>query len=489
VRDTGIGIPSDKQQRVFEAFGQADSSTSRKYGGTGLGLTISRQLVEMMGGRIGVESEVGKGSTFYFTACFGLPKDTAEHPVPMRPTSLHQLPVLVVDDNATNRRIFEEMLRNWGMRPVVVDGGQAALDALRRAAQAGEPFPLVLLDGHMPEMDGFTVAGQVRHSPELAGTTLLMLTSAGQPGDVTRCRELGIDTYLTKPVKQSELLDAICTALGTSARDAVSEAATAPAPPRRRPLEVLLAEDNAINQKLAVRLLEKQGHRVTVVGNGREAVAAVEQRRFQLVFLDVQMPEMDGLEAADLIRRREASAGGFSADGGRVPIIAMTAHAMKGDREKCLKAGMNDYVSKPLQVTELWRAIDRLLPAGEPLEAAPPVPPPAEPAAAVIDRTVALERTGGDAQLLQELVQMFLQECPGLLAEIRSAIAAKDAPKLRRLSHTFKGAVSTLAAPAACEAAQRLETMGHQGDLSRTDEAYALLEGAVERLRPVLEAW
>jgi signal transduction histidine kinase/CheY-like chemotaxis protein len=488
VRDTGIGIPPDKQHQIFEAFGQADSSTSRKYGGTGLGLTISQQLVTLMDGRIWVESEVGAGSTFRFIARFGLPNVAAERRV-VRPISLHELPVLVVDDNATNRRIFEEMLRNWGMRPVVVDGGGAALAVLQQAAEAGEPFPLVLLDGHMPEMDGFAVAGQVRGRPELAGATLLMLTSAGQPEDIARCQELGIHAYLMKPVKQSELLDAIFTALGTSARDAESAAPAARAAPRRRPLRVLLAEDNAINQKLAVRLLEKEGHNVTVVGNGREAATAVQTKRFDVVFMDVQMPEMDGLEATALIRQNEASHGGYAPDGGRIPIIAMTAHAMKGDREKCLEVGMSGYVAKPLQVDELWRALDALVPVGDQSAGPQPVLPLPQTAAAIIDWAAALRRTGGDTELLRELVQMFLQECPGLLTEIHAAIAAHDSPKLRRVSHTLKGAVGTFAAQPAYEAAQRLERMGQQGDLNGSDEAYVALEGAIERLRPILSSW
>jgi signal transduction histidine kinase/DNA-binding response OmpR family regulator len=488
VKDTGIGIPPDKQQHIFEAFGQADSSTSRKYGGTGLGLTISHQLVTLMDGRIWVESEVGAGSTFRFIARFGLPEEAAEHRV-VRPISLHELPVLVVDDNATNRRIFEEMLRNWGMRPEVVDGGEAALAALQRAAESGEPFPLVLLDGHMPEMDGFAVAALVRRQAVLAGTTLLMLTSAGQPEDIARCQELGIHAYLMKPVKQSELLDAIFTALGTSAGDAESAAMTAPAALRRRPLRVLLAEDNSINQKLAVRLLEKEGHNISVVGNGREAAAAVQSKRFDVVFMDVQMPEMDGLESTALIRQGEASHGGYAPDGGRIPIIAMTAHAMKGDREKCLEAGMNGYVAKPLQVEELWRALDELVPVRDQPSAPQPNVQATQPAAELFDKAAALKRTGGDTELLRELVQMFLQECPGLLREIHAAIAAHDTPKLRRVSHTLKGAVGTFAAQPAYEAAQRLEQMGQQGDLKGSDETYVALERAIERLRPILATW
>ncbi len=339
VRDTGIGIPADKQALIFEAFSQADASTTRKYGGTGLGLAISQQLVQMMGGRIWVESEVGKGSTFHFTARFGQAQGPAPRPAAAQPTRLHGMRVLVVDDNATNRRILEEVLRAWGVRPLAVDGGAAALTALRQAADAGEPFPLVLLDGHMPEMDGFTLAGHIRRERERGGVALVMLTSAARPEDVARCRELGIDVYLMKPVKQSELFDAVLSALGQALHRDEEAAAPAAAEGPRRPLRVLLAEDHPVNQKLAVRLLEKRGHSVVVAGDGRQALAALDRQPFDLVLMDVQMPDMDGYETAGRIRRAEQGGGR------RLPILAMTAYAMKGDRERCLAAGMDDYVA------------------------------------------------------------------------------------------------------------------------------------------------
>ncbi len=363
VRDTGIGIPAKKQALIFRPFAQADSSTTRKYGGTGLGLTISSHLVSLMGGRLGVDSALGEGSSFHFTARFGLAEGPALRPL-VPPVSLEGLAVLVVDDNATNRRILQELLTNWRMRPTLVGSGQAALTALRQAAARGRPFLLILLDAHMPEMDGFTLAGEILRTPELAGATIIMLTSAGLPGDVARCRELGIAASLMKPFKQSELFDAIVTALGRPLRAAVAAGVALPVEqlPTGSGLRILLAEDNPINQTLAVRLLERRGHSMVVVNNGLEALAALAREPIDVVLMDLQMPEMDGFEATSHIREAEAGSGR------RVPIVAMTAHAMKGDRERCLQAGMDGYVSKPVQPAELFAVLDRLSPRPAPRE-------------------------------------------------------------------------------------------------------------------------
>jgi CheY-like chemotaxis protein len=371
VRDTGIGIPAEKHALIFQSFSQADVSTTRKYGGTGLGLTISARLVEMMGGRIWVESEAGKGSTFHFTAGFGRARSpvgeraAAVDGSPVGPPSvlLRGLPVLVVDDNATNRRILQEVLTNWEMKVTVVDGARPALAALERARGAGEPFSLALIDGHMPGMDGFMLAERIQQSPQTAGTTLVMLASGGQPGEVARCRQLGIASYLLKPIKQSDLLRTITTALRLSGQRAPRPAPAPAQPPQRRPLRILLAEDNLVNQRLAVRLLEKQGHTVAVTGDGTEALALLEQQSFDLVLMDVEMPQMGGFEATGIIREKEKQSGRH------VPIIAMTAHALKGDRERCLAAGMDSYVAKPIQARELWQVIDELSPQSA---AAPP---------------------------------------------------------------------------------------------------------------------
>jgi len=357
VRDTGIGIAPEKQRLIFEAFAQADGSTTRTFGGTGLGLTISSRLVEMMGGQIGMESQLGEGSCFHFRVPVRVAKPAAS-PQAMERAELAGLRVLVVDDNFTNRRILGEMLARWGMKPVLAASGGAALARLQESRRSGDSFALLLTDSNMPEMDGFAFVEQIRQQVDLGKTTIMMLTSAGQRGDAARCRELGIAAYLIKPVSQSQLLDTILRVLGTKA-EAGEETRLVPRhslEQQQRSLRVLLAEDNAVNQKLESRLMEKRGHRVVVVANGREALETLQKQTFDLVVMDVSMPEMDGFEAAALIRAKETGSGSH------LPIIAMTAHAMKGDRERCLAAGMDGYVSKPVRSQELFQAIESLLP-------------------------------------------------------------------------------------------------------------------------------
>ncbi len=352
VSDTGVGIPEEKRELIFAPFSQADTSTTRKYGGTGLGLTISTRLVEMMGGKIWVESEVGRGSQFHFTARLRL-TDAKEIKIGSiaPPEILRGSRVLIVDDNRTNRRILEGMLSRWEMVSVSVEEGQQALDALSGARAVGQPFSLILTDMNMPKMDGFTLIEQIRKRPELATATIMMLTSAGHRGDAARCQELGVAAYLLKPIRQSELREAIARVLGAQAQNGAIPLITRfSLHDGRDPatqLRVLLAEDNAVNQRLAVKLLEKRGHSVVVAGNGAEALAAMEKQDFDLVFMDVQMPEMDGLEATALIRGKEKITGKHQ------PIIALTAHAMKGDREKCIAGGMDGYLTKPIRPQEL----------------------------------------------------------------------------------------------------------------------------------------
>jgi two-component system sensor histidine kinase/response regulator len=356
VRDTGVGIPEAKQHSIFEAFTQADNSMTRKYGGTGLGLAISSRLVKLMGGRIWVESEMGRGSNFHFTVRFQMQKFSARKYEPVGAEQLRGLLVLIVDDNSTNRRVLQEIVLAWHMTPTLTESGPEALTVLARSETNGTPFGLILMDAQMPGMDGFSVARRIKQNAKLSRSAVIMLTSAGLRGDAARCRELGIKAYLTKPIKRSDLLEAIKMVLGSQTQ--VEENPTVVTihslRENRGRLRVLLAEDNAVNQTLAVRLLEKRGHEVVVSENGRAALEMLSTQRFDLILMDVQMPEMDGLQATTAIRHGELKSGKH------IPIIAMTAHAMAGDKERFLDAGMDGYISKPLRVEDLVSAIDEV---------------------------------------------------------------------------------------------------------------------------------
>jgi len=358
VSDTGIGIAEDKREKIFDPFAQADTSTTRKYGGTGLGLTISVRLVRMMGGKIWVESEEGRGSHFHFTVRVGA-ADRKEIKVGSAapPEILRGVRVLVVDDNGTNRRILEGMLKRWEMRPVSAKGGEEALAQLVAARKAGDAFGLIVTDMHMPKMDGFALVERIRRRPELSTATIMMLTSAGHRGDAERCQKLGVSAYLLKPIRQSELREAIARVLGAREQEGkiplITRFSLGDARDGSDSLRVLVAEDNPVNQRLIVRLLEKRGHRVVLADNGRQALAALEKESFDLVLMDVQMPEMDGFEATSKIRMREKSIGSHQT------IIALTAHAMKGDREECLARGMDGYLTKPIRPQELDEVLAR----------------------------------------------------------------------------------------------------------------------------------
>jgi len=482
VSDTGIGIPLDKRQSIFESFAQVDGSTTRRFGGTGLGLTISRQLVELMGGRIWVESELGIGSRFQFTCNFE--PGTAAEPDQERIAAqiLPGLDVLIVDNYVENRKFFAEMATHWSMHPTLADSGATALDQLEAARVAGRPFPIVLLDGSMPGIDGFQVMRRIQSNPGLAGAVVMLLSPESLLVDTARCLELGVKQSLTKPVGDSELLDAMLFVLRPGAAE--KRPANPPAPgrewPQAHPLNILLSEDNPVNQKLAIRLLEKAGHRVTLAGTGREALAAWENAGppgFDIVLMDIQMPEMDGMEATAEIRSREKSSGKH------IPIVAMTAHAMRGDKERCLESGMDGYISKPIHPDGLFAEIERcLLTRGGDNAMAENHQEPSEQ----IDRVSLLERVEGDQDLLAEMVHLLQQEAPHLLATMRDALERGEMGVLERSAHSLKGAAGNLSAKTAAAAASRLEEDAKNKDAESAKNSLVEVERAVKNLLPAL---
>jgi len=469
VSDSGMGIPADKQQAIFEPFKQADGSTTRRFGGTGLGLTISSTLVELMGGRIWLESEPLEGSTFHFTAHLGITDARPEPPA----VNLTDLPVLIVDDNAVNRRVLQDLLVRWKMRPTVADSGGAALRALTEASERHQPFALVLLDANMPEMDGFEVARRIRDTANLAGPTIMMLSSSGQYDESNKCREVGIATHLTKPVDQRELLSAIGRVLAREpGQRAVLPSSMLPAELPERRLHVLLAEDNAVNQRLAASLLERRGHKVRIAANGRDALTAVTEEPFDVVLMDVQMPEMGGFEATAAIRALESER-----HASRLPIIAMTAHAMKGDRERCLAAGMDEYLTKPLDPRHLCALVEAM--AGGTAGSTPHgdlLTVPME----------VLARVGGDRELLAEISRLFVDDAPRHLLKIRQALDARDGESLRRAAHGLKGAAANFDAEGVVSAARTLEEIGRSGEFDGYDAAWQSLTFETDRLISIL---
>ncbi len=480
VSDTGIGIPPDKQQKIFQTFEQVDTSTSRKYGGTGLGLAISSQLVEKMGGSIWVESEPNKGSTFHFIVRVGLQSQPVHTPVVEEMADLKDLPLLVVDDNATNRRILEETVLQWGMKPTVVDSGRAALAAMEVAYNVGRPFKLVLTDCMMPEMDGFQLTERINQDPRLKTATIIMLTSAGERGDASRCVNLGISAYLLKPIKQSELFFTVSKVLqGPPSPETQSLITRHSIRESRRRLRILLAEDNPVNQKVAARMLERMGHTVSIAENGTEVLGALEKQSFDLILMDIQMPEVDGFEATRSIRERERNTGEH------LPIVAMTAHAMKGDKEKCLQAGMDGYIAKPINVQQLFETIESLFHDRQ-TAAEPPKAPVA--AGDPLDTTKILERIGGDRELLRELAGLFVGDCPRMLSDIQDAVRDGNAEALQKAAHALKGSVSNFAAEAAVQVAFRLEMMGRNQDMTDAAQALNELEREIGRVREGLSA-
>ena len=470
VRDTGIGVPQDRQEKIFRAFEQEDTSTTRKYGGTGLGLTIAARLAALMGGRITVESEPGRGSTFAFTARFGRQPHPPEHCAGRPPVPLHNLPVLVVDDNATNRRILEEWLRGWQMKPAAVGDGLAALDALWHGTACGRPYPLVLLDARMPDTDGLALAAHIRQRAELSATRIILLTSGDRPGDLARFREQRVNAHLLKPVQQDELLETIYQVMSRPAERMKDEGGRMKVDPAHAPgsdsstihhpsssqLNILVAEDNEFNAQLLEQLLGRRGHRVRLATNGREALALAEQGGFDLLLLDVHMPELDGFQVVQAIRERERTAGG------RLPIIALTARSRPEDRERCLAAGMDDFLAKPIRAANLWAAIE--LGSHGPAPAGRPGP-------GLIDPGVLLAACGGDAAILDKICQSFRACLPDDIRAVGDALRERNAPRLREAAHKLCGMLAAFST-AAGGLASELEDQAAQG---RFEEARPLV--------------
>jgi PAS domain S-box-containing protein len=497
VTDTGIGIPAGKLQHIFQAFTQADSSTTRRYGGTGLGLAIAQRLVGLMGGRIWAESTEGRGSAFHFTTRLGRPHPTDHAMAPAGRRALEGLRVLVVDDHATSRRILEETLAGWHMRAVSTGDAATALSLLRDADARGERFDVVVSDCQMPGTDGFSLARQIKRDRRLSTTPIIMLTSIGRTDDQARCQRMGLEAFLAKPVTHSDLLETLAALAGTpTPRPAATRPGMTPLPAGRaaRRLRVLVAEDNPVNRKLVTTLLKKRGHRVMAVENGRAAAEAARGRPFDVAVMDLQMPEMSGLEATDTIRRRE------SGTSRRLPIVGLTAHAMRADRERGLAAGMDAYLTKPIDVDALVATVEGLgtgtwpgTAEGAPDETCARAAATASNAAprrgrVVFDEQAALAHTGGNRRLLGEVVSLFRSNLGHTMRTIERAITHGDAETLRLAAHGLKGTLSTLGGERAREAAAALERIAHDGKVGRARRVHARLVTRVARLQAALDA-
>lgn len=485
VTDTGIGISKEQLQTIFDPFTQADSSTTRKYGGTGLGLSISHQLVKMMGGNLWVESPAalpnvqggGAGSAFHFVIRLGTAKPEPRMITPHF-VSLSELEVLIVDDNVTNARVLQEMITGWHMKPSVAQSAREAMALLNQAKNAGIPFDFAIIDSYMPEMDGFKLAGWIKDQPEFQNVKIIMMTYMGLRGDAEKCRQLGIPAYLTKPIRQSLLLDAIMTLLVPQTLEQTSSLITKHSmKENKKHLRILVAEDNIVNQQVAVRLLERRGHNVMVVETGRKVLEAVGKENFDLIFMDIQMPEMDGYEATKLIRGREKESGMH------LPIIAMTANAMEGDREKCLAAGMDDYLAKPIRAQELFEAVDKFsshLSESQQSQESEMTEncrvKTVQTDASLFNMTVALEHVGGDEKLLKRIVGIFFEDAPNQFEKIKEALAVSDRKQLECYAHGLKGAASNIGAEAIRKVAFDMEMAAKEGNLDKACLLFPQLE-------------
>ena len=507
VRDTGIGISDGGRDRIFRAFEQADSSTAQRYGGTGLGLTIARQLVEMMGGRIWFDSRPGEGSTFHFTVCLGLQVGPAVAESLDEQVGCKGLPVLIVDDNATNRHVLAEILTSWHLETTCAANAQEAVDQMDRSVRNGRPYSVALVDAHMPEVDGFELAERIGGSSAVTGGTIMMLSLADLHWGRPRCRQLGVSACLAKPVKESELRRAVNKAIaGTQAVAADPESAgRKEVSESMQPLRILLAEDNPINQKVTCQMLGKWGHSVLIAGDGEEVLGHLQRESFDLVIMDVQMPGMNGLEATCAIRQSETGTDRH------IPIIALTAHAMDSDVERCLEAGMDRYLSKPIRAAALFEEINDLLFAEHRPEkatagslegaanrrSARTTRSPGSCASSVagetdeeiFDKIELMERLSGDVALLSEIVEGFSESCPKLLSDVAKALDSGDGSALEQSAHALKGAVSNFAAKDVFDAAWNLEMAGREGRLGRAKQALAGLSERLSLLIPALKAF
>lgn len=478
VSDTGIGIAADKQAAIFEAFQQVDMSATRKYGGTGLGLTISKQLVREMSGRIWVESELGKGSKFHFTANFVRQPNSGIDDEQI-PREIAGTNVIVVDDNETNRRVVEEMLASWKMCPLVFGDAPTALKAIDRCRREGTEVGLVVSDFQMPEMDGLTFAEKIRDRPTCQNLPIIILASTDTALDAKRTEELNIAAAVLKPIGKSRFFNCITAAVKDLPQEEEAPTASSP-PPKLPPLNVLLVEDGLVNQKLAKQFLEREHHAVTIAEDGQQAVEQFTGGKFDLILMDVQMPIMDGLQATRAIRQHE------SEHGGHIPIIAMTARAMTGDREECLEAGMDEYIAKPIKASELLTLIGKVL--GFPVTE-DPSPQDVRPVPPGMDVENALDSVGGDQALLDDVIDVLLEEAPKNLADMRSAIAAEDSELLRLAAHTLKGSIRIFGFPQAAELAFALETKGKDKTFFETTELLDRLEKAINTILPTLRQY
>ena len=474
VRDTGIGIPPEKQESIFRAFEQADGSTSRRFGGTGLGLAISSQLVELMSGKIWLESRAGEGSIFHFTSSFIADPEEDYAFELLSDLDLRGVRVLVVDDNASNREIIREILESWKMEPVTVSGMEEARDAYFRAREADDPFLLAVIDSEMPLNNGFTLARWIMDRQDRVSARIIMMLTGSKTRSRKEMQSIGIRAGITKPVRPSDLLEAIIAALDIATARKISSPAVTEDPPVKevRPLRILVAEDTPFNQKFIIRLLGRRGHRVFIAENGIRAIEALKTDTFDLVLMDVQMPEMDGFEATMEIRKLEKRTGQH------IPIIAMTAHSMKGDREECIRAGMDDYVSKPVSSDALFKAIQSLIPgregdAGGNESDAPKVSIPR------FDRDGLLRAFDNDRIFLKECTDMFLEEYPKMLDQLRKHVEDKDGPGLRRTAHAVKGMMGNFQAASIAHTALNLEEMGRNNDFGEADSVFQTLSAEV----------